>query len=242
VAELLQDEVPKLMPCPRPFDGYVEHPVRVSSTGLIHLERNRYSVPTEHAHRVVSLRLYPAHIEIVVDGEKVAAHTRSFERNQTIYDWQHYIDLIGKKPGALRNGAPFDSMPAPLRELQKHLLNRPGGDRVMATFLSAVPVHGLDAVLEATQVALAVGKPSAEHVLNLLARMKEQHQPKPGAVETALTLMEAPRADVGRYDQLRDTDAHDQAATRRDTPIATILLASPALAIMMMATGGAYVR
>ena len=45
VAELLQDELPKLMPCPKPFDGYVEHPVRVSSTGLIHLERNRYSVP-----------------------------------------------------------------------------------------------------------------------------------------------------------------------------------------------------
>jgi len=225
VAELLQDE-------PRPFDGYVEHPVRVSSTGLIHLERNRYSVPTEHAHRVVSLRLYPAHIEIVVDGEKVAAHTRSFERDQTIYDWQHYIDLIDKKPGALRNGAPFDSMPEPLRQLQKHLLNRSGGDRVMATFLAAVPVHGLSAILEATEAALAVGKPSAEHVLNLLTRLKEQHQPKPAAIETALTLMEEPRADVGRYDQLRAAEDNDQAVT----------LASPVLAIMMMATGGTHVR
>ena len=43
VAELLQDELPKLMPCPKPFDGYVEYPARVSSTSLIHLERNRYS-------------------------------------------------------------------------------------------------------------------------------------------------------------------------------------------------------
>ena len=46
------------MPVPRAFDGYVELLARVSSTGLIHLERNRYSVPTEHAHSAVSLRIY----------------------------------------------------------------------------------------------------------------------------------------------------------------------------------------
>ena len=43
------------MPSPKPFDGYVEALVRVSITALMH--RNRYSVPREHAHEVVSLRL-----------------------------------------------------------------------------------------------------------------------------------------------------------------------------------------
>lgn len=55
----------------------------------------------------------------------------------------------------------------------------------MAQFLAAVPVHGLDAILEATGEALAVGKPSAEHVLNLLTRLKERHAGKPEAVRTA---------------------------------------------------------
>ena len=59
VADALQDEQAALMPVPRAFDGYVELLARVSSTGLIHLERNRYSVPTEHAHSAVSLRIYP---------------------------------------------------------------------------------------------------------------------------------------------------------------------------------------
>lgn len=49
VADVLQDEQTQLMPVPRPFDGYVQLLARVSSTSLIHLERNRYSVPTEHA-------------------------------------------------------------------------------------------------------------------------------------------------------------------------------------------------
>lgn len=45
-AELLQDERARMMPNPRPFDGYVELPARVSSTSLVHFERNRYSLPT----------------------------------------------------------------------------------------------------------------------------------------------------------------------------------------------------
>jgi hypothetical protein len=102
------------MPNPRPFDGYVEQPVRVSATALVHFQRNRYSVPTQQAHRVVSLRIYPAELVVVADGEVVARHARSFERHQTHYDFTHYIDLIESKPGALRNGAPFAQMPEPL--------------------------------------------------------------------------------------------------------------------------------
>jgi hypothetical protein len=230
IAELLQDELPKLMLCPKPFDGYVEHPVRVSSTALIHLDRNRYSVPSQYAHRIVSLRLYPAHIDIVVDSQKVATHARCFERDQTIFDWRHYIDLVAQKPGALRNGAPFETMPEPLRQLQRQLLNRPGGDRVMAQLLAAVPVHGLDTILCATEAALAVGKPSAEHVLYLLAQLKAQAQPIPPTVETALRLLDEPKADVDRYDQLRDSPA-----------IKAVLMASPLLAILMM-SGGSHVR
>jgi transposase len=230
VAELLADERIKLMPCPKPFDGYVEHPARVSSTALIHYERNRYSVPTEHAHRIVSVRVYPGIIEIVADTGKAARHVRSFGRDQTIYDWHHYIDLVVQKPGALRNGAPFEQMPEPLRELQKHLLNRPGGDRVMAQVLAAVSAHGLDAILTATEAALMIGKPSAEHVLYLLAQIKDQSLPRPATVATTLTLTEAPRADVDRYDQLRGVPL-----------IKAALLASPVLATLMM-NGASHVR
>ncbi len=209
VGELLQDERAKLMPCPKPFDGYLEHPGRVSSTSLVFVERNRYSVPTTLANHVVSVRLYPERIEVVAEGERVASHGRSFDREQTLYDWRHYIELIGRKPGALRNGAPFATMPEALRQLQAHLLRRPGGDRVMAQFLAAVPVHGLEAILEATREVLAVGKPSAEHVLNLLARMKDRQAGKPEAVSTSLTLNEEPRADLDRYDRLREEIAAD---------------------------------
>lgn len=206
VAEVLQDERLQLMPCPKPFDGYVEQPVRVSATSLIHFQRNRYSVPTPYAHRVISLHVYPDTLTMVADGEEIARHARCFERHQTRYDWQHYIPLIGQKPGALRNGAPFATMPDALLALQRHLLKYSGGDRVMAQVLSAVPLHGLDAVLVAVELALESGRPSGEHVLNVLGRLKgdagQEINPEQ-ALSIPLTLREEPQANVARYEQLR---------------------------------------
>jgi len=203
IAEVAQDEQMRLMPLPRAFDGYTELPARVSATALVHLQRNRYSVPTEFAHRVVSLRVYPTELVVIAEGREIARHIRSFERDHTFYDWQHYIGLIVKKPGALRNGAPFATMPEPLVKLQQGLLKYPGGDRVMAQVLAAVPVHGLEAVLVAVEMALESGRPSGEHVLNVLARLKSPPAPAASLAVAPLTLTEEPLADVDRYERLR---------------------------------------
>ncbi len=202
VADVLQDERLQLMPMSKAFDGYVEQPVRVSSTSLIHFQRNRYSVPTPYAHRVISLHIYPDTLVLVADGQEIARHERRFERYQTFYDWQHYIPLIGQKPGALRNGAPFATMPEALQSLQRHLLKHPGGDRVMAQVLSVVPIHGLEAVLVAVEVALESGRPSGEHVLNVLGRLKAT-PPQEAVTSAALVLQEEPVANVSRYETLR---------------------------------------
>jgi len=99
VAEMLEHERPHLMPMPESFDGYVESPARVSSTCLVVVARNRYSVPCELAGQAVSTRLYPGKIVIVADDVVVASHERLSDRGQTKYDWQHYIPLIQRKPG-----------------------------------------------------------------------------------------------------------------------------------------------
>ncbi|MBY0436616.1 MAG: IS21 family transposase [Burkholderiales bacterium] len=206
IAEMLELEQHHMMPMPEPFDGYVEHVARVSSTCLVAVHRNRYSVPCELAGQLVSTRLYPERILVIAHDAVVAEHLRAFDRGQTVYDWRHYIALAQRKPGALRNGAPFADMPAVLLRLHRALTRRLGGDRVMAQVLAAVPVAGLDAVLVAVELALesggTAGTVSGEHVLNLVARLTAA--PAPECVETTLLLSEPPRADTGRYDSLRD--------------------------------------
>jgi transposase len=207
IQEAWEHEQPQLMPMPAPFDGYVEAPARVSSTCLVTVARNRYSVPCALAGHRVSVRLYPERVVIVADQTVVAEHTRAVDRDHVVYDWLHYVPLIERKPGALRNGAPFADMPVPLQKLSRALLRREGGDRVMAQVLAAVPAAGLEAVLVAVDLVLEAGRPSAEHVLNVLARLREG--PPPEAVETSLTVATPPLADTQRYDRLRAEVGHD---------------------------------
>ena len=210
VAEMLEQERTALMPCPPPFDGYVEKLSRVSSTCLVSVDRNRYSVPCEWVGQWVSCRIYPGQIVIVAGDASVATHGRLPDRDHVQYDWQHYIALVERKPGALRNGAPFADMPGPLTRLRQTLLRRPGGDRVMAQVLAAIPSSGLDAVLVAIELVLASGLVSADPVLNVIARLHAE--PQPASVETSLTLNEAPVANTGRYDSLLNGEAHAASA------------------------------
>jgi hypothetical protein len=206
IAEALAAERETLMPMVPPFDGYVEAVATVSSTSLVSVARNKYSVPCHLANQKVSVRLYPERVDIHDDDGRVASHARRFERGEVQYDWRHYIALIGHKPGALRNGAPFEGLPPPLQRLRLALLKRAGGDRLMADVLACVPLHGLEAVVVAAELLLEAGTPSAEHVKNVLARLQEPL--RPATLDTGLCLAEAPLADTRRYDHLRAGVGH----------------------------------
>jgi len=210
VADVWADEVVNLMPTPRSFDGFVEHSKRVSPTCLVHLERTRYSVPASFANRPVSVRVYPARIVIAAEGQILCEHQRIIERShhqppRTVYDWRHYLAVIQRKPGALRNGAPFLELPEGFRRLQHDLLKRPGGDREMVEILALVLQHDEQAVLCAVEMALSGGAPTKTHVLNLLHRLVDGKAPTASPVDTppALVLTKEPQADVERYDALR---------------------------------------
>ena len=208
IAQAWNIERQSLMAVPSRFDDFVEHSKRVSSTCLINFDRNRYSVPASFANRVVSVHVYATRIVIVAEGQQIAEHTRSFSvqhlnvRGKTIYDWRHYLTVIQRKPGALRNGAPFEDMPERFKALQDILLKRPGGDREMASILSLVLFHDEDLVLQAVELALAIGRPSRQHVLNCLNRLKEPLPPEP--VPSSIRLQTEPLANTQHFDRLRE--------------------------------------
>ena len=206
IAEVLEQERAYLMPMPTPFDGYVEIVARVSSTCLVAVDRNQYSAPCRLANGRADIHLYSDKVDIHAENALVARHTRLPGRDQVGYGWQHYIPLVEKKPGALRNGAPFADMPPPLAQLQAALRRRERqqADRIMAKVLAAVPAHGLESVLQAVKHLLDSGVTSIEQVANVLSRLNEP--PVPAEVETALKLIEEPLADTARYDSLNDRE------------------------------------
>ena len=209
VADVWMQERALLMPLPRPFDGFVEHTKRVSPTCLVTFERVRYSVPASYANRPVSLRVYAQRIVVAAEGQLLCEHQRVIDRRHdsaghTVYDWRHYLAVLQRKPGALRNGAPFAELPAALRQLQAALLKQPGGDREMVEVLALVLHHDEQAVLTAVELALEAGVPTKMHVLNVLHRLLDSKAaPPPVTAPQALRLVREPLANVGRYDDLR---------------------------------------
>lgn len=212
IADAWAAEQPTLMALPPAFDGFVEHAKRVSPTCLITFDRNRYSVPASFANRPVSLRVYPDRLVIVAEGQAVCTHPRIIERShhtpgKVVYDWRHYLAVVQRKPGALRNGAPFAELPEAFQQLQKHLLKKPGGDREMVDILSLVLHHDEEAVLYAVEIALEAGVPTKTHILNLLHRLVDGKATRHPEVDppNALALNTAPQANVDRYDGLRES-------------------------------------
>jgi len=182
---------------------------RDASVGLEDLpgavRNNKYSVASRAAGRPIEIQAYADRIVIRQDGAIVGEHRRRFGRGETIYDPWHYVPVLARKPGALRNGAPFKAwlLPASLEQVRRMLKGSDDGDRQMVKILSAVLTDGLAVVEAACAEALAGGVHSADIVLNILARRRD-----PGPVATILTpdalqLRHAPIADCARYDGLR---------------------------------------
>ena len=168
-------------------------------------DNNKYSVAASAVGRPVEIRAYADRIELRQDGRIVGEHRRCFGRDQTVFDPWHYVPVLARKPGALRNGAPFKDwvLPASLDRVRRKLAGADDGDRQMVEILTAVLSDGLPAVEAACSEALRDGVHAASVILNILARRREPAAPLTVMTPDALRLRHEPAADCARYDSLR---------------------------------------
>ena len=125
--------------------------------------------------------------------------------NSVFYDPWHYLEVLKKKPGALRNGAPFKewNLPEPVDLVRLALARHHDGDRQFVSILAVIPYYGIEAVTQACAQVLAANTVSRDVVLNLLSRAREERQPAPADPAEHLPVLRTPPvADCRRYDQL----------------------------------------
>ena len=205
VWEVFEAERPQLVPYAGRFDGFHSVPAAVSKTCLVRFDNNKYSVMASAVGRPVEIRAYAERIEIRQDGRLVGDHPRCFGRGRSIFDPWHYVPVLVRKPGALRNGAPFKDwvLPGALDKVRRKLKGVDDGDRQMVDILAAVLTEGLPAVEAACAEAIAQGVHSADVILNILARRRDPAPPHLLPTSPALRLVHEPAADCARYDLLR---------------------------------------
>ena len=187
-----------------PFDACMAQEVRVSPQCLVNFDRNRYSVPCAYANKSVQRRVYAGHVRFYADGRVIAEHERVFGRDATLCDPLHYLPVLERKPGAIRNGRPFRewALPPGLQSLRDTLENIRGGDRQLAGILAAIPQYGEEAVNVACELALEAGLTSKNAVLNILCRATEDAPARDIAPPEHLRLLHPPQANCAGYERL----------------------------------------
>ena len=206
VWQVFEEERPFLMAYRGPFDGFHAVEAGVSKTCLVRFDNHHYSVDARAVGRPVDVRAYADRIVIRQDGETVAEHARNFQRGKITYNPWHYVPVLRRKPGALRNGAPFKGwqLPGALGRMRARLSAHADGDKQVVKVHAAVLEDGLGAVEAACAEALSCGACSADVVLNILARHRQPAPPEAIPAPESLRLHHPPVADCRRYDRLRE--------------------------------------
>ena len=81
-----------------PYKPYRVQPAVISTTGFLYFDANRYSAPSSYSGQACDIMAYPQHIEITVNGKKVAVHPRSFEKKAKIENPSHREKLLEMTP------------------------------------------------------------------------------------------------------------------------------------------------
>ncbi|MFN0219240.1 MAG: IS21 family transposase [Hyphomicrobium sp.] len=207
VFEAFEAERPSLVPYRGSFDGFHATTVAVSKTCLVRFDTNKCSVMASAVGRPVDVHAYADRVIIKQDGITVGEHHRKFGKGQVTYNPWHYVPVLARKPGALRNGAPFKDwvLPSSIERVRRKLKGSDDGDRQMVKILTAVLTDGLAVVEAACAESLQAGIASADVILNALARLQQPEPAQPILTPERLALSIAPVADCARYDRLRSS-------------------------------------
>lgn len=148
----------------------------VDAKGCVRVKTNLYSTPLRPLTRV-RVRLLPTRIEVWAAGKPVAVHERSFLKRQEVYNLEHYLDVLERKPGAFSGCKPLHQWRMEGRwttefdRLFEQLQSRHGAScatRLMIELLREGQRIGYERLRQAIERALELGTAEAEAVIHLL--------------------------------------------------------------------------
>lgn len=167
---------------PVPYEAFVEVSTKVSSTSLVRFETNDYSVPVAYGYRAVLVKGYVHEVVIVCQGEEIARHPRSYEKEDTVFDPLHYLHLLERKANALDQAAPLKGwdLPDEFNRLRRLMERRSGkkGKREFIQVLRLLETFDLPEVAAGIKQALNLGAISYDAVKHLVLCRIERKPPR----------------------------------------------------------------
>ena len=214
IGQALSEEIELLRPLPKePFDSFEHARPLVDAKALVTVRQNQYSVPVSLAGLRVAARIGAREIVICHDGREVARHPRLLGRYGIAARLDHYLELLARKPGALRASLPLRQereqgrWPECFDALWRAIEAKVGpteAARQMVDVLMLCREHRLEVVERAVAGALAAGAHDGRAVALLADRHKRPQSQPLGELPEALARHQRPEPQLGEYDQLLD--------------------------------------
>jgi transposase len=146
MALIAQETLTKLPPYR--FDPSKTKTGLVDQFSTVRFDYNYYSVPVLYAGKEVSIKGYGNELIICYRGTELASYTRCYERGQSLYQLEHYLDLIEQRPRSVFNAKPVKA------NISQKILNagrRLSGPREMVKLLRLCVDHGQERVIAALE-------------------------------------------------------------------------------------------
>lgn len=182
VLEMWEKEKEYLHPLPQNrFEACKLLSCKVNKTSLITVETNRYSVPCSYVGQSVWAKIFVDRVIVVAQNQVIAEHIRSYERNQMITVLDHYLEVLLKKPRAIRDAHAFQSneIPDVFKRFHLKMRDQEGsvGDRKFIRLLLLHRDIGMDNLTKALSEAEKTQVFRYEKVHEIIQRLTNQHIP-----------------------------------------------------------------
>ena len=160
---------------------------------------------------LVEARVYSTTVEFRHHGNRIASHERCYSRLQKIFDLEHYLDVLDRKPGALRGSTPLAQWRAQGRwpesydRIWDQLIERQGrqhGTRAMVEMIRMGREFGYAKLTTAVDQALEMGCADVAAIRHLLMSDQLRHRVGEAIEIGSLSAYERPLPTMIEYDQL----------------------------------------
>lgn len=208
VRAVWEEERSRLLPLPDPMPTTdLVAPARVDKTASVCLGTNKYSVPPEHAGRVLTLAADDDVVRVLNGRHEVARHERCWGKHQRIDDLAHRRELVEQRQAA--GAAPVrDSLLREVPELRRLFERWVEQGRNVGFMTSRTrklrELYGVDTLREAVSTLRQHGT----HDIGALAlaceqsrRRHKQSVPLPLPLPSHVVDVEVPNHDLASYDE-----------------------------------------
>ncbi len=202
IQSLWEEEQPELLTLPEtPYNVFRYEAFRVSKTGFVSIDTNKYGLSPELHDETVQAKIFYDKIEFYHDHDLVASYRRSYGKNEELMDWTQYIKTLCRKPGAVEHTRFFSAMP---QQWQDYLAQVKGSERRNALQLldDIVRDGNANCCVDILELTLQNGRSDVDSVKQCYySLLKEGKTPEPLYLLSQVPTLNY-NPDISVYDEL----------------------------------------